>query len=225
MMATKSTMTDFLKRVHLLGIASTLVVALSIGAQAQQTGSIGGVKWCDTNGNAKHDSGEPGLAGVVIYSDLNRNGELDDAEPRTITGQRFGDWFIVLEPGTYEIREVVPEGFVQTFPPLPSTGSGDGAYYEVTLAGGDNIGGIDFGNMPFANCTVVIDGCDSGVTNDLLDDTTISDLVAECADEADDHGGFVNCVAHLTNDLNQDGIITGQEKGAIQSCAAQADIP
>jgi hypothetical protein len=32
-------------------------------------------------------------------------------------------------------------------------------------------------------------------------------------------------VAHLTNDLKKDGFISGREKGAIQSCAAQADIP
>ena len=46
-----------------------------------------------------------------------------------------------------------------------------------------------------------------------------------CADDANNHGQFVSCVAQLTNFLKQQGIITGQEKGAIQSCAAQADIP
>jgi hypothetical protein len=29
----------------------------------------------------------------------------------------------------------------------------------------------------------------------------------------------------VTNDLKKAGTITGQQKGAIQSCAAQADIP
>jgi hypothetical protein len=39
------------------------------------------------------------------------------------------------------------------------------------------------------------------------------------------HGQFVSCVSHMTNDLKKAGTITGQQKGAIQSCAAQADIP
>lgn len=74
--------------------------------------------------------------------------------------------------------------------------------------------------------TVIIGDCDSGVANLLFDDgCTISDLISECAADADNHGQFVSCVAHLTNDLKKDGIISGQEKGAIQSCAAQADVP
>lgn len=74
--------------------------------------------------------------------------------------------------------------------------------------------------------TVVIDGCDSGVENVLFEDgCTILDLIFFCADDANNHGDFVSCVAHLTNDLVQQGIISGQQKGAIQSCAAQADIP
>lgn len=34
---------------------------------------------------------------------------------------------------------------------------------------------------------------------------------------------FVRCVANLTNDLKKTGIITGEEKGAIQSVAASAN--
>jgi Thrombospondin type 3 repeat len=39
------------------------------------------------------------------------------------------------------------------------------------------------------------------------------------------HGKFVSCVAHATNTLKKAKIITGQQKGQIQSCAAQSDIP
>ncbi|MCH8343510.1 MAG: FG-GAP repeat protein [Planctomycetes bacterium] len=74
--------------------------------------------------------------------------------------------------------------------------------------------------------TIVIDGCDSGVGNLLFEDgCTMADLIAECADGAANHGAFVSCVAHLTNEWSRAGLITGQEKGAIRSCAAQADIP
>jgi len=74
--------------------------------------------------------------------------------------------------------------------------------------------------------TVIIDNCDSGVENVLFDDgCTISDLIWECVDGAGNHGEFVSCVSHLTNDMKKDGIITGKEKGSIQSCAAKANIP
>lgn len=74
--------------------------------------------------------------------------------------------------------------------------------------------------------TVVIDGCDTGVANELFDDgCTMADRIAECAEGVTTHGEFVSCVAQLTNDWKQDGLISGREKGRIQKCAAQADVP
>lgn len=74
--------------------------------------------------------------------------------------------------------------------------------------------------------TIVIDGCDSGVANLLFEDgCTMADMIAECADGAANHGQFVSCVAHLTNDWKHAGLITGREKGRIQSCAARSNIP
>jgi hypothetical protein len=74
--------------------------------------------------------------------------------------------------------------------------------------------------------TVAIGGCDSGVSNTVSPSgCTISDLATECTVDAANHGEFVSCVAHLTDDLRNAGIITGRQKGAIQSCAGQADIP
>ncbi len=92
---------------------------------------------------------------------------------------------------------------------------------------GDGLcGDVDCQPASDLRATVVIGDCDSGVENLLFDDgCTISDLIAECAAGADNHGQFVSCVAHLTNGLKREGIISGKEKGAIQSCAAQADIP
>ena len=86
----------------------------------------------------------------------------------------------------------------------------------------------DVDNCPESNLeqTIIIVGCDSGVENFLFEDgCTISDLIAECADGTKNHGKFVSCVSHLTNDWEKQKLISGKEKGAIQSCAAQADIP
>ena len=72
--------------------------------------------------------------------------------------------------------------------------------------------------------TVVIDECDSGVANALFEDgCTISDRVMACADGAENHGEFVSCVSHFTNELKPQAL-SGAEKGAIQSCAAQSNI-
>ncbi|MEK6320572.1 MAG: hypothetical protein AABN33_02690 [Acidobacteriota bacterium] len=52
--------------------------------------------------------------------------------------------------------------------------------------------------------TVVIDGCDSAVPNTVLSGgCTIADKIAQCAANASNHGEFVSCVAHLTNELKE----------------------
>ncbi len=73
--------------------------------------------------------------------------------------------------------------------------------------------------------TVVIDGCDSHVLNTLFPNgCTISDNIHQCA-EAKNHGEFVSCVSHYTNELKDMRVITGQQHGAIQSCTAQTKTP
>jgi hypothetical protein len=90
-------------------------------------GSIQGVKWVDFNANGRRDDLEPGLPGVLIYADLNHNGTPEDNEPQATTMQddpgtrrnERGQYRLEgLKPGEYVIREVVPDGMVQTFPGL-----------------------------------------------------------------------------------------------------------
>jgi hypothetical protein len=69
----------------------------------------------------------------------------------------------------------------------------------------------------------VIGGENTGVTNMLFSTgCTTSDLIAQIQAGAKNHGQFVSGVAHLTNDLAGAGLITGAQKGAIQSAAAHA---
>lgn len=73
---------------------------------------------------------------------------------------------------------------------------------------------------------VIIDGCDSGVSNAVNSEgCTILDLVGICAENAGNHGKFVSCVGKEANQFKKDGLISGRDKGQITSCAAQADIP
>lgn len=74
--------------------------------------------------------------------------------------------------------------------------------------------------------TVIIAACDSHVPNTLFEDgCSIRDLLVDCEINATNHGRYVSCVAHVLNGLKKQDIISGSQKGAIQSCAAHAPIP
>lgn len=148
--------------------------------------------------------------------------------------------------GCFAYRDPLESGFV-----LPSTGSytlavGDyiacagstGPYTYSLIFTSDDVdcdadddGCLDdVDPHPESNveATVIIDGCDSGVANIFVSDdgcSTMSDLIADCAADATNHGEFVSCVSGLTNAWKNAGIISGSEKGSIQSCAAQSNLP
>jgi len=70
--------------------------------------------------------------------------------------------------------------------------------------------------------TIIVDGIDTGVANTLFaNGCTMADLIAELAASSSSHGDFASAVAHLTNQWAADGLISGRDKGAIQSAAAR----
>jgi hypothetical protein len=80
------------------------------------------------------------------------------------------------------------------------------------------------GSEPVA--TVVIDGCDSGVVNHVDEQgCTVVDLVDHIAADAANHGKFTSGVARLLNGYVDEGVLTDEDQGSIQSCAGHADIP
>ena len=81
---------------------------------------------------------------------------------------------------------------------------------------------------PELSPTVVLAGCDTGVANELLTNPagcTITDLILGEAAGARNHGQFVSGAARLLTGLQRQGVLTGSERGAIQRCVAQADLP
>ena len=101
--------------------------------------SVSGFKWSDTNGNGIHDTGEPGIGGFWIYVDLDGDDRIDIGEPGAITA---ADGSYSLNPpasGTYAIREVLPPGYIQTYPV--------GGEHIVNF-NGTPLRGIDFMNQP-----------------------------------------------------------------------------
>jgi len=113
--------------------------------------------------------------------------------------------------------------------PAGMTFSGDMTKMQVFygLFGYGATHSVSFTNIDFTGCygTIVIDGCDTGVLDRNYNGKSITEMILECADNAKNHGQFVSCVAELTNTLKKAGVITGAEKGAIQSCAAQSNLP
>ena len=126
-----------------------VVIAVTSGGS-----EIRGTKWSDLNANGVWDDGEPGLAGVTIYLDVNGNGQLDldqelePLEPITVTSaddpstpdfDETGTYqFAGLSSGTYKVAEILPEAYEPTWPvgtepltsvvvggELPSTGISD----------------------------------------------------------------------------------------------------
>jgi hypothetical protein len=96
-------------------------------------------------------------------------------------------------------------------------------WYRLEVIWG--VGGLLEGNLYDSDGETLL-GCDSGVTNVLFEDgCTMSDLIAQCAEEADNHGQFVSCVAHLALDWARGGLIDKRRVGKIVSCAAMADLP
>jgi hypothetical protein len=73
---------------------------------------------------------------------------------------------------------------------------------------------------------VSIDGNDTGVQNVLFTSgCTISDLVANVAAGAGNHGGFVSGMNSLLKALEDAGIITKNERKRMHGAAAHADLP
>jgi hypothetical protein len=74
--------------------------------------------------------------------------------------------------------------------------------------------------------TIRIGLIDTGVPNKLFPNgCTMSDLLKELQNGGGNHGSYVSAVAHLTNLWVSDRLISGSQKGKIQSAAAQLQLP
>ncbi|MCH7994976.1 MAG: hypothetical protein IIB57_11115 [Planctomycetes bacterium] len=70
--------------------------------------------------------------------------------------------------------------------------------------------------------TIVINGCETRVVNQVFDDgCTMVDELANCAEELRNHGAYVSCVARVANSWRRDGMISDDEHGRVVSCAAK----
>jgi uncharacterized protein (TIGR03118 family) len=98
-------------------------------------GNISGMKFNDSNGNGIKDPEESGLANWTIVL-KNSTGSIVETMMTDTDGNYTFDG---LAEGNYTVEEVIQAGWKQTFPETPGL-------YNVTLASGENVTGIDFGN-------------------------------------------------------------------------------
>ena len=77
---------------------------------------IGGVLWHDVDADAIQDQEEPLLQGWTVYLDTDSDGVLDVDETSVQTGLDGSYRFVDLRPGEYVVAQIVPEGWMQTFP-------------------------------------------------------------------------------------------------------------
>jgi hypothetical protein len=160
---------------------------------------------------------------VALEFDLAVSGLVSGTTLLTINGMPVSSSGIVQVTGT----DFTVEIFVPKEAPGQVVGDIVVRAASATDADGDGVPDAE-DECPASNVrpTVVIDGCNSGVTNLVFDDgCTIADLVTNCAEEAKNHGMFVSCVAHVSNDLKRTGAIGEKQKGALQRCAATASKP
>ena len=187
---------------------------------------------------ASNDNDNDGIPDDVDPDDDN-DGQLDDDE-NACGSDPLSDSSLSPDLDGDNIPDCVDpdddnDGVVDGSDNCPTMANSDQANFDSDGLGDvcdpddDNDGVVDgVDAFPFSNTSpiVIIDGCDSGVANQTLaSGATFNDLIGEAAANAANHGEFVSAVSDMSNDWKKAGLITGKEKGAITSCAAQSSIP
>ncbi|MEK7569897.1 MAG: SpaA isopeptide-forming pilin-related protein [Patescibacteria group bacterium] len=105
----------------------------------QKSSGISGKKFEDENGNGVRNNGDDGMDDWKIYLDLNNNDQWDNGEPYDWTDNNGYYSFSNLNAGTYTVREVQQNGWLQTAP--------QGGEWTIQLAVNQEVSGKDFGNF------------------------------------------------------------------------------
>ncbi|MCI9888961.1 carboxypeptidase regulatory-like domain-containing protein [Micrococcales bacterium 31B] len=127
-----------------------LTVDAGIVPAPVEPASLGDYVWSDTNKDGNQDAGEPGVANVTVNL-LDENGEVVATTTTDETGKYL---FENLEPGTYSVEFVAPEGQVFTTPNQGDDATDSdadlttGKTGTVVLNPGDNNLTVDAGLVP-----------------------------------------------------------------------------
>jgi len=184
--------------------------------------SVYGYKWNDENGNGSDDT-EAKLDGWTIFIDENGDQIMDVGEVRMVTSSdqlHFGwYWFDDLVAGTYNICEVLQDGWMQTY---PQTICHEVTFPSFNIAVNSQNAVIapeyNFGNMEIPPT------CGDGVINQQFEQCDINDGV-------DEHQQCTNDCTLENLPYCGDGMVNGTEQcdgtdgvTGDQTCSAQCTI-
>jgi hypothetical protein len=103
------------------------------------SGYVGGEVFADTNADGTAQSGELGLASQRVYLDINNDGKLDPGDPVATTASDGSFEFTGLAPGTYTVREIVPQGMAESL--------ADPSGIVIQVIDSAPVLNVDFGNV------------------------------------------------------------------------------
>ncbi|MGD0541175.1 MAG: SdrD B-like domain-containing protein, partial [Tepidisphaeraceae bacterium] len=111
--------------------------------------SLGGVVYNDQNDNGVDDAGEPGINGVAVTltgTDENGNPVDETTTTATIGGVAGSYLFNMLQPGTYNILETPPAGYLDGTDSAGTLGGtvGSDTITNVTIPDGGDINGTNY---------------------------------------------------------------------------------
>jgi hypothetical protein len=97
------------------GYGRIVGTSVDIGA-VEYTASVSGTVFNDLNGDGVRQTNEPGLAGVIVYADLNDNGVFEPGDPSATTDASGNYVLNGLPAGTVIIRQEISPGNRQSYP-------------------------------------------------------------------------------------------------------------
>src|SRR5205085_12527571 len=89
-------------------------------ANRYRPAEVHGIVFDDANRNHIQDADEPGIAGVSVYLDLNRDNKYQRTEPRQTTAADGSYAFTNLAPGSYVVRQMPHSGRDHSYPTTTS---------------------------------------------------------------------------------------------------------
>lgn len=98
--------------------------------------SVSGAVYDDANANGVRDDAEGPIGGVWVFADLNGDGTLDPGDPATQTAPDGSYTIAGLKPGSYIVRQLVPDGLSCTAP--------SGCAHSVSLQSRGAVAGRDY---------------------------------------------------------------------------------
>ncbi len=125
------------------------VSGVNFGEQQTRNSSLSGTVFADANKNGVRDASERGLAGIVIYLDINGNSVRDTDEPSTTTSEDLFFTPSVNEAGTYSFTHLGDGSYVmrQEVPAVLSATPASELQHSAAIVSSLNVSGIDFADV------------------------------------------------------------------------------